>query len=75
MICSKIVDQNTRMYTHIKSLQSIIKLETVQEHLYNRPDGLPLATVEEFENFESDTDRLHNLVSSFITYGKFDSMQ
>lgn len=50
----------------MKSLQSICNMQTIQETLYNCPDGLPLATVEEFKIFESDTDRLKILVSLFI---------
>ncbi|XP_011860090.1 PREDICTED: DNA endonuclease RBBP8-like [Vollenhovia emeryi] len=42
-------------------------METIQENLYDRPDGLPLATVEEFKSFESDTDRLHILPFSILT--------
>ena len=47
----------------MKSLQSINKMETMQMNLYNRPEGLPLTTLEEFQIFQADADRLLILVS------------
>lgn len=52
--------------SHIKSLQSISNMETIEKKLYSRPEGLPLTTVEEFKNFDSDSNRLLTLVSLFV---------
>lgn len=55
------IDQNTEILSNIKVLKQHHAL-TMQSNLYNRPDGFPLQTVEDFKELESDTDRLQQLV-------------
>jgi len=56
-----VIEQNNKMLSDIKTLKGQ-HISLMQNNLYNRPDGFPLKTVEEFKELETDRDRLQELV-------------
>lgn len=64
----KVVEQNSKLLSDMKVLKRHYT-STMQNNLYNRPDGFPLKTVEEFHDLEADKDRLQELVrNAFFKY-------
>lgn len=61
--CRQVIEQNFVIMADVKSLKRHHAI--IQNDLYKRPDGFPLSTVEEFQELESDADRLNELVYIF----------